>query len=39
MKKGKAVLGNDMKAFAATGEKGWMETLMTTHTGNDHRRV
>jgi len=29
----KAVLENDIKTFAATGEKGLMEILMTTHVG------
>ena len=29
----KAVLENDMKAFAATGEKGLAEVIMTTHAG------
>ena len=29
----KAVLENDMEALAATGEKGLMEIVMTTHTG------
>jgi len=29
----KAVLENDMKTFAATGEKGAMEIVMTTHAG------
>ena len=29
----KAVLENDMKAFAATGEKGAMEVLMAAHAG------
>jgi phosphoserine phosphatase len=29
----KAVLENDMKGFAATGEKGLLEIVMTTHAG------
>jgi hypothetical protein len=29
----KALLNNDMKAFAATGEKGIAEVMMTTHAG------
>jgi len=29
----KAILGNDMKALAASGEKGAMEIIMTTHAG------
>ncbi|BFM10167.1 HAD family hydrolase [Simiduia litorea] len=31
----KAVLENDMKALAASGEKGLIELVMASHTGND----